>query len=298
MLLKKIKFDEKEVDLSIEIEKLSSDRYKFSVPLPDSLKLILPKLKIIEILGDLEISFEQIEPHNFYINFFYIYVSKNMLEETVQKELGFNHDESELLKKLQDQMCGIGKDILCFSFSYFENIILKKNIDNENVKLQAEDNVKLREYYGKYGFVLDKDMVYMNSTVSKIKEYCAEKYKCKFKKSGAKKIVAKKSGAKKSVTKKSVAKKSVKKSVTKKLHNKWILFSGFRNNKLESKINTLKGIVITYFSKRVFMVVTKDKNFSSEKIKKAKEEGIPVVTIEQFCKMFKIDFKKLIKKSN
>ena len=98
--------------------------------------------------------------------------------------------------------------------------------------------------------------------------------------------------------KKSV-KKSVKKSATKKLKNKYILFSGFRSDALEHKINILKGVVVTSFSKRVYMVVTKNASVSSEKTIKAKQNHIPVVTMEKFCNMFGIvlPVKKSLKKS-
>ena len=72
--------------------------------------------------------------------------------------------------------------------------------------------------------------------------------------------------------------------------NKMILFTGFRDEKLERRLQSsnLKGVVVNHFSNRVSFVVTKDKNTVSEKTIKALEKGIRVITKEELCKMLNI----------
>lgn len=62
-----------------------------------------------------------------------------------------------------------------------------------------------------------------------------------------------------------------------------ILFSGFRNKDFERQIIEGGGEVVSGISKANLLVV-KDLNSTSEKMKKAKEKGIAFVTLEAFCR--------------
>ena len=63
---------------------------------------------------------------------------------------------------------------------------------------------------------------------------------------------------------------------------KIIVFTGFRDKELQSKIEIKGSKVTSSVSKNTNLVVTKDVNSTSSKIKKAKELGIDIMTPEEF----------------
>jgi DNA ligase (NAD+) len=63
-----------------------------------------------------------------------------------------------------------------------------------------------------------------------------------------------------------------------------VVFTGVRDKELEAEIEARGGKVSTSVSKNTNVVVAKDPNEDSGKIKTAKGLGIPVITIEQFKK--------------
>ena len=71
-----------------------------------------------------------------------------------------------------------------------------------------------------------------------------------------------------------------------KLHGNVIVFSGFRDKDLEDFIQKNGGSVGNSVSKSTTLVVTKNPDDSSSKLKKAKENKIPILTKEDFEKKF------------
>ncbi len=61
-----------------------------------------------------------------------------------------------------------------------------------------------------------------------------------------------------------------------------VIFSGFRDAKLEMFILDRGGVVKTSFTKTITLVVTKQVSKLTTKVKEAKEKGIRVVAVEQF----------------
>jgi NAD-dependent DNA ligase len=70
-------------------------------------------------------------------------------------------------------------------------------------------------------------------------------------------------------------------SEIKKLNNKKIVLSGFRDKKLQELINKEGGIITNTISSKTDYLIIKE-NYISEKIKKAKELGIKILTINEF----------------
>jgi len=70
-------------------------------------------------------------------------------------------------------------------------------------------------------------------------------------------------------------------SEIKKLNNKKIVLSGFRDKKLKELINKEGGIITNTISSKTDYLIIKE-NYISEKIKKAKELGIKILTINEF----------------
>lgn len=60
-------------------------------------------------------------------------------------------------------------------------------------------------------------------------------------------------------------------------NNKRIVFTGFRDKNLEKLVEDSGGTIVSTLSKKVDYVITKNKDFSSNTITKAKELGIPVL---------------------
>jgi NAD-dependent DNA ligase len=70
------------------------------------------------------------------------------------------------------------------------------------------------------------------------------------------------------------------------LEKEVIVFSGFRNKELEAFIISNGGTLSDSINKNTTLLVTKDKNDTSVKIKKAKQNGIPILEKEEFEKKF------------
>ena len=69
-----------------------------------------------------------------------------------------------------------------------------------------------------------------------------------------------------------------------KLKNKNIVLSGFRDKELQDKIINESGIICNTISKKIDYLIIKE-NFMSEKIKKAEDIGINIITINEFIKL-------------
>lgn len=67
-----------------------------------------------------------------------------------------------------------------------------------------------------------------------------------------------------------------------------IVFTGFRNKELEDYIAARGGEISSGVSKKTTLVVCKDLNEDSSKIKKAKELGVPLAQVDDFIKSHKI----------
>lgn len=72
----------------------------------------------------------------------------------------------------------------------------------------------------------------------------------------------------------------------KKLKNKKIVFSGFRDKDLEENINIMGGKVTSSVSKNTDFVVVIDKNNTSSKIQKAKKLKIPIIEKTEFIEKY------------
>lgn len=72
----------------------------------------------------------------------------------------------------------------------------------------------------------------------------------------------------------------------KKLKDKKIVFSGFRDKILEENINNMGGKVTSSVSKNTDYVIVIDKNNTSSKIQKAKKLKIPIIEKQQFIKKY------------
>jgi DNA ligase (NAD+) len=68
--------------------------------------------------------------------------------------------------------------------------------------------------------------------------------------------------------------------------SKTFVFSGFRNKDWEEKVTSGGGNVASGVTKKVNYLIVKDKSESSNKIEKAKELGIPILSIEEAQKFF------------
>jgi NAD-dependent DNA ligase len=78
-----------------------------------------------------------------------------------------------------------------------------------------------------------------------------------------------------------IKKKSKSKSNTG-LNNITVVFTGVRNKPLENIIEEMGGKVSSSISKNTNIVVTNDPNGSTSKLNKARDLGIPILTLEQF----------------
>ncbi len=65
-----------------------------------------------------------------------------------------------------------------------------------------------------------------------------------------------------------------------------ILFTGYRDKALEAVIESHSGTVVTGFSSKVTIVITKDINSTSGKAQRARARGIPIMTPEAFKKRY------------
>jgi NAD-dependent DNA ligase len=66
------------------------------------------------------------------------------------------------------------------------------------------------------------------------------------------------------------------------------VFTGFRNKELEAYITARGGEISGSVSKKTTLVVCKDLDEDSSKIKKAKELGVPLAQVDDFIKSHKI----------
>jgi NAD-dependent DNA ligase len=63
-----------------------------------------------------------------------------------------------------------------------------------------------------------------------------------------------------------------------------VLFTGFRSKELEDAIVGGGGIISDTFSKKVNLLLIKDNTVNNEKVRKARENGINVLSVEEFAK--------------
>jgi len=88
---------------------------------------------------------------------------------------------------------------------------------------------------------------------------------------------------------------NIKTEQTKKLNNDFnilinerILFTGFRDSELKELILNNSGTISKTISKKVTIIIIKDKNYSNTKIKKAKKMNISVLTKKDFVSKYKL----------
>jgi NAD-dependent DNA ligase len=69
------------------------------------------------------------------------------------------------------------------------------------------------------------------------------------------------------------------------IDGKNIVFTGFRNKQLEAYITDNKGNIQTGISSTTNLLVAKDVNENSSKIKKAVDKGIDIMDVDSFISM-------------
>lgn len=72
------------------------------------------------------------------------------------------------------------------------------------------------------------------------------------------------------------------------LEDKKVIFSGVRNKQLETIIEDMGGHITSSISKNTDYLLTVEPDGITNKLTKARDLGIPIMTIEQFCKKFDI----------
>jgi NAD-dependent DNA ligase len=75
--------------------------------------------------------------------------------------------------------------------------------------------------------------------------------------------------------------------VNKKLENKHFVFTGFRNKEFEEIIKNNGGFVDETITKNTNYLIIKDKTKITEKVKKAEEKGVIIITAEDFEMIYK-----------
>lgn len=75
--------------------------------------------------------------------------------------------------------------------------------------------------------------------------------------------------------------------INKKLENKHFVFSGFRNKEFEEIIKNNGGFVDDTITKNTNYLIIKDKTKITEKVKKAEEKGVIIITTEEFESLLK-----------
>ena len=78
----------------------------------------------------------------------------------------------------------------------------------------------------------------------------------------------------------------IKKDESHPLYGKYIIISGFRDQKIVSEIEKHGGIIANSVSKKTFVVLVKEMNADSGKIDKAKEMGIPIMLVAAFSSKY------------
>lgn len=73
-----------------------------------------------------------------------------------------------------------------------------------------------------------------------------------------------------------------------KLNDMKIVFTGVRNKELEGIIEDMGGSITGSISKNTSVVITNDPDGTTSKLNKARDLGISILTIDQFCKRFGI----------
>lgn len=79
-----------------------------------------------------------------------------------------------------------------------------------------------------------------------------------------------------------IIEKNEKMKINKKLENKHFVFTGFRNKNFEKEIKDNNGYIDSNITKTTNYLVIKDKTKITEKVKKAEEKGIVIITEEEF----------------
>ena len=79
----------------------------------------------------------------------------------------------------------------------------------------------------------------------------------------------------------------IKGKVNKKLENKHFVFTGFRNKDFEEAIKNNGGFIDGTVSKNTNYLIIKDKSKITEKVKKAEEKGVIIITAEDFESILK-----------
>jgi NAD-dependent DNA ligase len=73
-----------------------------------------------------------------------------------------------------------------------------------------------------------------------------------------------------------------------KLSKMSIVFTGFRDKELEAKIKKQGGKIGSSVSSKTFLVIVKDLEGETSKVQKAKELGIPVMTLDDFVDKYSL----------
>jgi len=79
---------------------------------------------------------------------------------------------------------------------------------------------------------------------------------------------------------------SPKNALDARLRNQVIVFSGFRSKELEALLATVNCKVSTSISKKTLLVVAKDPSDVTGKVAKAREYGIPIMSLESFKQQY------------
>jgi DNA ligase (NAD+) len=72
------------------------------------------------------------------------------------------------------------------------------------------------------------------------------------------------------------------------MNNIKVLFTGFRDSQLEKLIISNGGIISSNISKNIDILIAKNKNTGSVKLQKAKDLNIPILTPDEFIKIYKL----------
>lgn len=88
---------------------------------------------------------------------------------------------------------------------------------------------------------------------------------------------------------KKILKNTPKKKKAGELSGKKIVLTGFRDKQLQSNIEDIGGKVSTAISNNTNIVIAKDIDDSSSKLLQAKKKNIPIMTVKEFKKKYKIE---------
>ena len=79
-----------------------------------------------------------------------------------------------------------------------------------------------------------------------------------------------------------------KETITHPLNNKTVVFTGFRDDKLEKVVKKLSGKIGSSVSKNTFVVITKDKDDKTGKVLQAEKIGVHVMTPSEFIETYSL----------